>query len=120
LIWLVGAAACGALVLVVTHLTEEEEFLRLLNEIDVSWLGLALLLQSGTYILQGIVWRVVVSAGGQGLSFGKSFELSLAMLFVDQALPSGGISGVAAPSARRSLPACQQRSCSVASASGCP
>lgn len=95
LIWLVGAAACGALVLVVTHLTEEEEFLRLLNQINVSWLGLALLLQSGTYILQGIVWRVVVSAGGQGLSLGKSFELSLAMLFVDQALPSGGISGVA-------------------------
>ncbi len=95
LIWLVGAAACGALILVVTHLTEEEDFLRLLQQIDLSWLALALLLQSGTYMLQGIVWRVVVSAGGQVLSLGKSFELSLAMLFVDQALPSGGISGVA-------------------------
>ncbi len=95
LIWLVGAAACGALILVVTHLTEEEEFLGLLRQIDVYWLGLALLLQSGTYMMQGIVWRVVVSAGGQVLSLGKSFELSLAMLFVDQALPSGGISGVA-------------------------
>jgi len=95
LVWLMGAAACAALILVVTHLTEEEEFLLLLQQIDLYWLGLALLLQSGTYMLQGIVWRVVARATGQALSFGKSFELSLAMLFVDQALPSGGISGVA-------------------------
>ena len=95
LISLIGAAACGALILVVTHLTEEEEFLHLLQQIDLYWLGLALLLQSGTYMMQGIVWRVVVSADGQALSLRKSFELSLAMLFVDQALPSGGISGVA-------------------------
>jgi uncharacterized protein (TIRG00374 family) len=93
--WLLGTAACATLILVVTHLTEEEEFLLLLRQIDLGWLALALLLQSGTYIMQGIVWRVVVSARGQALSVGKSFELSLAMLFVDQALPSGGISGVA-------------------------
>ena len=93
--WLIGAAACAALILVVTHLTEEEEFLLLLRQIDLCWLGVALLLQSGTYLMQGIVWRVVAKATGQTLSLGKSFELSLAMLFVDQALPSGGISGVA-------------------------
>lgn len=93
--WLMGAAACAALILVVTHLTEEEEFLLLLRQIDLHWLGLALLLQSCTYLMQGIVWRVVVSAWGQALSLCKSFELSLAMLFVDQALPSAGISGVA-------------------------
>ena len=90
-----GVAACAALILVVTHLSEEEEFLLLLREIDISWLGLALLLQSGTYMMQGLVWRVVTKASGQALSLGKSYELSLAMLFVDQALPSGGISGVA-------------------------
>lgn len=90
-----GVAVCAALILVVTHLSEEEEFLRLLRQIDWSWLGLALLLQAGTYLLQGMVWRVVVGAKGWALSLGKSFELSLAMLFVDQALPSGGISGVA-------------------------
>lgn len=95
LVWLMGVAVCAALILVVTHLSEEEEFLRLLQQIDLYWLGLALLLQSGTYLLQGIVWRVVAGAKGWALSLGKSFELSLAMLFVDQALPSGGISGVA-------------------------
>ncbi|WP_395748574.1 YbhN family protein [Prosthecobacter sp.] len=95
LVWLLGAAACAALILVVTHLTEEEEFLQLLRQIDIVWLGLALVLQSLTYLLQGIVWRVVAAVRGQRLSLGKSFELSLAMLFVDQALPTGGISGVA-------------------------
>ena len=95
LTWLLGAAVCAALILVVTHLTEEQEFLRLVRQIDLCWLGLALLLQAGTYVLQGIVWRVVAGAKGQALSLGKAFELSLAMLFVDQALPSGGISGVA-------------------------
>lgn len=95
LVWLMGVAVCAALILVVTHLSEEEEFLRLLRQIDWYWLGLALVLQSGTYLLQGIVWRVVAGSKGQTLSLGRSLELSLAMLFVDQALPSGGISGVA-------------------------
>lgn len=95
LAWLMGVAVCAALILVVTHLSEEEAFLRLLRQVDLFWLALALLLQSGTYVLQGIVWRVVVGAMQQSLSLIKSFELSLAMLFVDQALPSGGISGVA-------------------------
>lgn len=95
LIWLVGAAACAALILVVTHLSEKREFLLLMRKIDPAWLGLALLLQSSTYVMQGIVWRVVVRATGHGMSLGKACELSLAMLFVDQALPSAGISGVA-------------------------
>lgn len=95
LIWLVGAAACAALILVVTHLTEEQEFLRLLRQIDPRWLALALLLQSSTYVMQGIVWRVVLRATGHAVSMAKACELSLATLFVDQALPSAGISGVA-------------------------
>ena len=35
--WLIGAAACTALILVVTHLSEEEEFLLLLRRIDLYW-----------------------------------------------------------------------------------
>ena len=56
---------------------------------------LAVLLQSGTYVTQGIVWRVLARAMGHPLAAGKAFSLGLAMLFVDQALPSGGASGVA-------------------------
>ncbi len=95
MIWLVGAAACAALVLVVTHLSEEQEFLRLIRQINPLWLALALLLQASTYLAQGIVWRVVARATGHAITLRKAYEVSLAMLFVDQALPSAGISGVA-------------------------
>lgn len=95
MVWLTGAAACAALILVVTHLTEEEEFLSLLQQMDARWLLLALGLQACTYLMQGIVWRVATGATGNALSLGKSYQISLAMLFVDQALPSAGISGVA-------------------------
>jgi len=95
LIWVVGAAACGALILVVTHLSEEEDFLLLTEKIEPIWLGFALLLQSCTYVTQGIVWHLLARAMGHPLAAGKAYSLGLAMLFVDQALPSGGASGVA-------------------------
>lgn len=95
LIWLLGAAACAALILVVTHLTEEEEFLRLTQRIELSWLAMALLIQSATYITQGMVWRLLTQSMGYPLAMGKALELGLAMLFVNQALPSAGASGMA-------------------------
>ncbi len=95
LVWLFGAAACVALVFVVTHLSEEKEFLRLLEKSEPYWLFLALVLQAGTYLTQGIGWRVVVQFNGHRLGMLRASELSLAMLFVNQTLPSGGISGEA-------------------------
>ena len=93
LIWLIGTAACAALILVVTHLSEEQEFLRLVQKINPYWLGLAVLLQSGTYVVQGFIWRMVAGATRHALPMSRACEMSLAMLFVDQALPSAGISG---------------------------
>ena len=108
LAWIVGGAACTALVLVVTHRTEEREFLRLTEKIEPAWLGLALLLQAGTYLTQGLVWRLAARAAGHSVTLVKSCELSLASLFVDQALPSAGISGLTMASgalARTGMPA---------------
>jgi len=93
--WLVGVAACAALVFAVTHLSEGREFLLLLQNVEPIWLGVAILLQAGTYVAQGLVWRMVTGVSGHRLSLSRAFELSLAMLFVNQALPSGGISGIA-------------------------
>jgi uncharacterized membrane protein YbhN (UPF0104 family) len=59
------------------------------------WLFLALVFQAGTYLTQGIGWRVVVQFNGHRLGMLRASELSLAMLFVNQTLPSGGISGEA-------------------------
>ncbi len=95
LAWLVGAAVCAVLILAVTHRSEEEAFLKLLRQIEPAWLVLALLLQAGTYVAQGAVWRLVVRDAGGSLPLGQSLRVSLAMLFVDQALPTAGASGLA-------------------------
>lgn len=95
LVWIFGTATCAALILVVTHLTEEKEFLRLMEKIEPYWLGLALLLQAATYLAQAVVWRLLTRAMGHPLAMGKAYALGLAMLFIDQALPSAGASGVA-------------------------
>jgi len=55
--------------------------------------ALALLLQSGTYLAQGDIWRRVARAAGAPLRQTEAFGLSLAKLFADQALPSAGVSG---------------------------
>lgn len=93
--WLGGAAACAALVFAVTHLSEEKEFLLLLEKVEPAWLVAAVLLQAGTYVAQGLVWRIVTGFSEHRLSLLRALQLSLAMLFVNQALPSGGISGIA-------------------------
>ena len=91
--WMVGAAALGALVLGVAHFSEERELAALMERVQPAWLLLALVLQTVTYVAQGDVWRRVMRAGGQTIGRGEVFRLSLTKLFVDQALPSAGISG---------------------------
>jgi Mg2+-importing ATPase len=53
----------------------------------------ALLLQSLTYVAQGEIWRGVGRRVGFHLEVAVAGALSLAKLFVDQAIPSGGVSG---------------------------
>ena len=53
----------------------------------------ALALQGATYFFQGEIWRVVTRAAGVGLAARTASWLSIGKLFVDQALPSAGISG---------------------------
>jgi Mg2+-importing ATPase len=106
--WVVGTAACAALVLGVIYRTEEREFLHLAKRIEPGLLGLALVLQSTTYLTQGLVWRMTARAAGHPLTLGKSYQLSLASLFVDQAIPTAGISGMSMASgalARTGMPA---------------
>ncbi len=54
--------------------------------------SVAVLLQGGTYLAQGGIWRRVGVAAGYPLSYKAAFELGLAKLFADQALPSAGVS----------------------------
>lgn len=90
--------ALGALILLgvifsAKRLSEEREFVRLLREIKPGWLLVALALQSCTYVAQSAIWRSVLAKGGSEISRTRAFKLSLAKLFVDQTVPSAGISG---------------------------
>ncbi|MEZ5361853.1 MAG: lysylphosphatidylglycerol synthase transmembrane domain-containing protein [Bryobacterales bacterium] len=91
--WLLGAAILAAVILAAVHFAEEREFIRLVEHAKPSWVLAAIALQAATYAAQGQIWRDIAAAGGQRVSLREAFELSLAKLFVDQALPSGGVSG---------------------------
>ena len=64
-------------------------------------------LQGATYLAQGEIFRRVPRAAGYHLPLTAAYELSLAKLFIDQALPSAGIGStivVAKALERRAVP----------------
>jgi Mg2+-importing ATPase len=75
------------------HFSEAREFVRLAEKAEPWWLLVALALQAATYVAQGEVWRVVVRASQVPVARGVVYVLSLVKLFLDQAVPSAGISG---------------------------
>jgi len=75
------------------HLSDSREFVVLAERGAPWWLALAVILQGATYVAQGQIWRDVAHAADARLTASAAFELSLAKLFADQALPSAGISG---------------------------
>jgi Mg2+-importing ATPase len=78
---------------VTLHLTEEREFISLVERCQPAWLLLAFVLQATTYALQSRLWQVALSPARIRLPMKAAYSLSLAKLFVDQALPSVGVSG---------------------------
>jgi Mg2+-importing ATPase len=91
--WLLGAAAVAAVVFVALHAAEERAFVRLLEQARPVWLLWALGLQAATYFAQAEIWRIVLRRAGTSIPFSFACRLSLAKLFIDQAIPSMGISG---------------------------
>lgn len=93
--WVVGIAMVAAVIIVALHVSEERELVRIARRSQPWWLVVAVALQAGTYLAQGQTWRVVTQAAGIPVRRRTIYQLSLAKLFVDQAVPSGGISGTA-------------------------
>lgn len=91
--WIFGFAMLTAVILVALHFSEEREFLRIAERAQAWWLAIAIILQAGTYLAQGEIWRMVTRAAAVAVPLSVTFKLSLAKLFIDQALPSAGISG---------------------------
>ena len=118
--WLLGAAVLGALVAGVLQLSDASHFELLLSQAEPGWLLLAIALQGLTYIAQGQLYRMVLKASGAALPLWDATKLSLAKLFVDQALPSSGFSGavtVVALLQRRGIGLSQVSSCFIISVS---
>jgi uncharacterized membrane protein YbhN (UPF0104 family) len=97
--WLLGAALFAAVIFMALHFSEGRDFAEILQRAKPRWLLLALLLQAATYSAQGEVFRIGPSSARVSLSRRWLFQLSFGKLFLDQALPSGGISSTALISA---------------------
>ena len=89
----------AAVVVVGRHLSEACDFARLADHARPSWLLIAVALQAVTYVSQGQVYRVVAHADGDVLGILAGARLSITKLFVDQAIPSAGLSGTVAVAA---------------------
>jgi len=87
-----GAAILSAVVLLVLHASEERAFLKLLEQAQPLWLLWAFALQAATYAAQAEIWRIALHRAGSALPFSLACRLSLAKLFMDQAVPSMGVS----------------------------
>ncbi len=83
----------GAVILVAARWTEQREFALLLRRAAPEYLLLAALLQAATYLAQSAVWEVVLVRARARTPLWELYTMSFAKLFIDQALPSAGISG---------------------------
>ncbi len=93
LAWLLGAALVAAVIAGALHFAEAKELTEIAEHAEPWWLALAVVFQLGTYLAQGQVYRCVTGAARYPLRVATAYRLSLVKLFVDQALPSGGLSG---------------------------
>jgi uncharacterized protein (TIRG00374 family) len=105
--WFIGILLLFAVVAAVTHLGEIEHFAQLAEQARPKWLLVALLLQAGTYVCTAAVWYQTLRYAQVRYSLLSLLPLSLAKLFSDQAVPSGGASGASffvAALKRRAVP----------------
>jgi uncharacterized protein (TIRG00374 family) len=91
--WLFGLAILGAVALFAAHRSEGQEFARLAAHTKLIWLLLGLLLQMGTYIADALIWQRIIARAGISKPLWSYMSLGLAKLFMDQVIPSGGVSG---------------------------
>ncbi|MHB8910700.1 MAG: lysylphosphatidylglycerol synthase transmembrane domain-containing protein [Syntrophales bacterium] len=91
--WLFGLAILVAVALVAAHWSEEREFARLVSHAQPAWLLLGLLLQMGTYIADARILQRIIARAGIAKPLWSYMGLGLAKLFMDQVVPSGGMSG---------------------------
>jgi uncharacterized protein (TIRG00374 family) len=91
--WLFGLAILVAVALFASHRSEGQEFARLVAHAKPAWLLLGVLLQMCTYVTDARIWQRIILRAGVSRPLRSYMSLGLAKLFMDQLLPSGGMSG---------------------------
>lgn len=91
--WIFALVLLAALTGTVFHLGEVEHFTALLAAAQPGWLLVAVALQIGTYASEAAIWYILLRLIGHRQPLGGLIPLSLAKLFTDQAIPTGGLSG---------------------------
>jgi uncharacterized protein (TIRG00374 family) len=81
------------LVVFFTKFTEFSTFLALLAKVDLKYVLIAIALQVATYFCNGAMWTSTLSHFGHRISSRLVANLSVMKLFIDQMIPSFGMSG---------------------------
>ncbi len=90
---MIGLAAIVAVVVVSLHKGQAQQLAGLLRTMRPEWVVVAAGLQALTYACDAAIWRHILGRAGSPQPFPRMFGLSIARLFVRQAIPSGGLSG---------------------------
>ncbi len=104
--WFLGIVSIAGVIVIATHYSEVLVLFQLMRKARPRWLAAALIAQAGTYFTQAEIWRTVGRKTGKLLPMSLLYKLALSKLFIDQALPSAGVSGtvvVAKSLSRRGL-----------------
>lgn len=92
--WIGGTLTLGVLIAVVLfNFSRTWRFLVLLTEAEPVWLGVAVLLQIGTYVAAGAVLRSASRKNTHVLTVTAVSRLALEKMSVSQLLPTGGMTG---------------------------
>ena len=91
--WLLAILLVAGLVVAVLHWGDVKKFAALVTHSKPLWLGIAALLQVGTYIGLSVQWWLALRRGRNRRPLGELFRLALAKYFADQVVPTAGVSG---------------------------
>ncbi len=93
LAWLPGAILLAALLAVTARYGESKRFAELLGRAKPAWLLVAAVLQIATYVCAALILKLGLRRSGTRGRLRSLIPLGLVKLFVDQAVPTGGIAG---------------------------
>jgi Mg2+-importing ATPase len=88
-----GILLLAVVVAVAARFGKAEEYARLIERAKPAWLLLALLFQAATYVCAGSVWARALARQGYHRPLLEMVRLGIVKVFMDQAVPSAGISG---------------------------